>query len=111
MELEKMTCVPCQGGVDPIDVETARNRLNQIPGWALVEDGKRLERTFRFADFAEANVFADRVGALAEEQDHHPEITFGWGFTRVSIRTHKIDGLHENDFVFAAKTNALHSAV
>ena len=110
MELASQSCVPCQGGIDPIEPEVARGMLAEVPGWELVHDGKRLERTFRFSNFIEANRFADAVGALAEQQDHHPEITFGWGYVRVAIWSHKIDGLHQNDFIFAAHTNGLPGA-
>lgn len=107
MDLVNKTCVPCQGGIDPLTLGEATAMMDQVPGWELTHDGRRLERTFKFADFRQANAFADRVGDLAEAEDHHPEITFGWGYTRVAIWSHKIDGLHENDFIFAAKANAL----
>jgi len=107
MDLNSKTCVPCRGGVDPLTLSEATAMMEHVPGWELTHDGHRLERTFRFANFREANAFANRVGELAEAEDHHPEITFGWGYARVAIWTHKINGLHENDFILAAKANAL----
>ena len=107
MELTSKTCTPCQGGIDPMSRTDAEAMLAQVPGWELTHDASRLERTFRFRNFADANRFVDRVGELAESEDHHPDITFGWGYATVVIWTHKIGGLHENDFIFAAKTNEL----
>ncbi len=107
MELTSKTCTPCRGGIDPMDRHTAETMLDQVPGWELTNEGRRLERSFRFGNFVEANRFADRVGELAESEGHHPEITFGYGYAKVAVWTHKIGGLHENDFIFAAKTNEI----
>ena len=104
--LTEKTCVPCRGGVPALDEGEAQTLLAQTPGWELRE-GKRIERTFKFKNFREALGFVDRVGGLAEEEGHHPDITFGWGYATVSLHTHKIKGLHENDFIMAAKINAL----
>ena len=76
----------------------------QVPGWEVVEE-HHLRRTFKFKNFREALGFVNRVGELAEEQGHHPDISFGWGYTEVTVFTHKIDGLTESDFVFAAKVD------
>ncbi len=83
----------------------------QVPDWALTEEGgvPRLERAFRFKDFARALAFTDRVGALAEAEGHHPRIVTEWGRVTVAWWTHKIRGLHRNDFIMAAKTDALFS--
>ncbi len=107
MELSHSTCVPCRGGVAPMGADRAREYLEQLPGWELADGGKRIERRFRFGDFAAALAFADTVGALAEEQGHHPDIRVGWGYCAVSFQTHRIGGLHENDFIMAAKVNDL----
>jgi 4a-hydroxytetrahydrobiopterin dehydratase len=109
-ELAAKSCVPCQGGIPPLARAAAEAYLRQTPGWALVDDGRRLERKFKFNDFAEAMAFVTAVGALAEVQGHHPDISFGWGWATVSWQTHKIKGLHENDFVMAAKTGQLAEA-
>ena len=80
--------------------------LDKAAGWSLNANG-RLEKTYRFPDFAKALAFVDKVGALAEEQSHHPEIRLGWGKAVVEIWTHKIDGLVESDFILAAKVDRL----
>lgn len=99
--------MPCRGGVPPMPMDEARRYLAEIPGWTLHADGSRIERTFAFRDFGEALDFVNRIGALAEMEGHHPDLRFGWGYCTVVLYTHKIKGLHENDFIMAAKINAL----
>jgi 4a-hydroxytetrahydrobiopterin dehydratase len=106
-ELATKTCTPCRGGVPPLGRDEAEAYLGQAGGWQLRDDAKRIERSFKFKNFREALAFVDRVGALAEAEGHHPDISFGWGYATVSLHTHKIKGLHENDFIMAAKTNRL----
>lgn len=106
-ELTGKTCTPCRGGVPPLGAEEAEGYLQEVPDWQLRDEGKRIERTFWFKNFKQALAFVDRVGALAEEEGHHPDITFGWGYATVSLHTHKIKGLHENDFIVAAKVDRL----
>jgi len=106
-ELAAKTCTPCRGGVPPLGPEEAEAYLGEAEGWQLRDDGKRIERTYRFKNFKQALEFVDRVGALAEAEGHHPDITFGWGYATISLHTHKIKGLHENDFIMAAKINRL----
>jgi 4a-hydroxytetrahydrobiopterin dehydratase len=105
-DLAEKTCVPCRGDVPPLKGDELRRLAGQLPDWEVV-DGHHLRRLFRFRNFREALDFVDRVGELAEEQAHHPDISFGWGRAEVVIFTHKIDGLTESDFVFAAKTDRL----
>ena len=81
--------------------------VGQVPAWTLLEGPDRIERKFAFADFAEAMAVAQKVGGLAEREGHHPDVTFGWGYCTVSFFTHKIKGLHDNDFIMAAKVDAL----
>jgi 4a-hydroxytetrahydrobiopterin dehydratase len=107
MSLEAKQCVPCRGGIPPLPRADAERLLSETPGWSLDEGATQIERGFRFKDFAEALAFVNRVGELAEAEDHHPDITFGWGYCRVLFQTHKIKGLHENDFIMAAKVNRL----
>jgi len=105
--LAEKECVPCKGGVEPLkgnDLRTLGAELNQ--GWQIVR-GHHLEREFKFKDFREALNFTDKVGELAEEQGHHPDIYLSWGKVKVTIWTHKIDGLTESDFVLAAKIDRL----
>jgi 4a-hydroxytetrahydrobiopterin dehydratase len=106
-ELAKRQCVPCRGGVLPLRGAPLEALLEQLdPGWSVVKE-HHLEKEYRFKDFADALAFVNRVGALAEEQQHHPDLVLTWGKARVAIWTHKIDGLTESDFVFAAKTDLL----
>jgi 4a-hydroxytetrahydrobiopterin dehydratase len=109
-ELAGRICTPCRGGVPPMILHEAKQYLEQAPGWALLSEGTRLERTFTFTDFKDALDLVDRIGALAEREGHHPDIRFGWGYCTVELYTHKINGLHENDFIMAAKINALAEA-
>ena len=87
--------------------EEAESMLREIPGWGLEEDATKIRRSFRFRDFAQAMEFARKVGDLAEGEGHHPDIAMGWGYCTVVFQTHKIRGLHGNDFIMAAKVNAL----
>jgi 4a-hydroxytetrahydrobiopterin dehydratase len=105
-DLAKKTCVPCRGGVPPLGGEELDALARQVPGWEVV-DGHHLRREFRFGNFRDALDFVNRVGDLAEEQGHHPDISLGWGRVGVVIFTHKIDGLTESDFILAAKVDAL----
>ena len=107
MTLEDRHCVPYRGGVAPLDAEAATRLLAETPGWALIHDANRIERRVATRDFARALALVDRIGALAEAEGHHPDIAFGWGYCRIELYTHKIKGLHENDFILAAKINAL----
>ncbi len=106
-DLAARQCIPCRGGVPPLAGEELTRVHDQLGGnWELVES-HHLEKLFRFDDFRQALDFTNRVGELAEEQDHHPDIYLAWGRVKVTIWTHKIDGLTESDFVFAAKVDAL----
>ena len=106
-ELAGKTCTPCRGGVPPLERAEAEHYLQDAPGWALLDDSRRIERKFQLKNFKEALALVDRIGALAEDERHHPDIAFGWGYVTVSLHTHKIKGLHENDFIMAAKINRL----
>ena len=79
----------------------------QAPDWTLANEAKRIERTYRFKNFGQAFRFVERAAALAEAEGHHPDIAFGWGYTTVSLQTKKIKGLHENDFIMAAKLDRI----
>ena len=105
--LAAKTCTPCRGGVPPLTQVEAEALLEQVPEWSLADGAHHIERRFRFANFREALAFVDRVGALAEAEAHHPDINFGWGYATVVLYTHKIKGLHENDFILAAKIDRL----
>ena len=107
--LAELQCIPCRGGVPPLTAEEIRPLHAQVPEWKVVEH-HHVERLFQFPDFATALAFVNRVGALAEEQGHHPDIYLAWGKVEVKIWTHKIDGLTESDFILAAKIDRLDSA-
>ena len=106
-ELRGKHCVPCEGGIPPLSENEAEALMVQIPGWDLIEFATKIRRTFTFKNFMLAQAFAIKVGNLAELENHHPDITYGWGFCTVLLYTHKINGLHENDFIVAAKVNGL----
>jgi 4a-hydroxytetrahydrobiopterin dehydratase len=105
--LAEKTCTPCRGGVPPLTPEAAEGYRAQAPEWTLLDGATRIERRFRFKDFRAAFAFVARAADLAEAEGHHPDITFGWGYAAVSLRTKKIKGLHENDFIMAAKLDRL----
>jgi 4a-hydroxytetrahydrobiopterin dehydratase len=108
-DLADKACVPCRGDVPPLRGKELEELERQLPDWEVVE-GHHLRREFRFRNFREALDFVNRVGELAEEQGHHPDVEFGWGRAAITIFTHKIDGLTESDFVLAAKVDRLYAA-
>jgi 4a-hydroxytetrahydrobiopterin dehydratase len=107
MSLAQKQCVPCKGGIPPLTREEAEKFLEEVPQWQVADDNSRISRTFKFKNFVAAQSFVNQVADLAEAEGHHPDITFGWGYATVVFYTHKIKGLHENDFVMAAKVDAL----
>jgi 4a-hydroxytetrahydrobiopterin dehydratase len=110
-DLAAKSCVPCQGGVPPLAEDLQQQLLAQLnqdgAAWDVV-DGHHLERTFEFPNFKDALAFTNRVGEIAEAEAHHPDLYLAWGKLRVTIWTHKIDGLTESDFVLAAKIERAH---
>ncbi|MFN7973793.1 MAG: 4a-hydroxytetrahydrobiopterin dehydratase [Acidobacteriota bacterium] len=106
MGLSEKDCVPCRGGVPALKGAELDALARQVEGWTVVEE-HHLTRTYPFPDFAQALAYVNKVGQMAEEQGHHPDVYLAWGKVRVEIWTHKIDGLTESDFVFAAKCDAL----
>jgi 4a-hydroxytetrahydrobiopterin dehydratase len=103
--LTQRHCVACEGGTPPIDPDTAREMLEQVPGWELGDN--KLTRRFKFRDFREAMAFVNRVADLAEGEGHHPDIHISWNRVRLDLTTHAIKGLSDNDFIMAARTNEL----
>lgn len=102
-----LKCVPCRGGIPPLTREEALPLLAQVPEWKLAADGRSIARAFAFKDFKRALAFVNEVGAIAEEEGHHPDIECGWGYARFKLWTHAIQGLHQNDFILAAKIDAI----
>ena len=105
-ELASKTCVPCKGGVPPLKGEALQTLQRQVEGWNVVEE-QHLFKDFKFPDFRKALDFVNKVGEIAEEQGHHPIITFTWGKVEITIYTHKINGLTESDFILAAKIDTI----
>jgi 4a-hydroxytetrahydrobiopterin dehydratase len=106
-ELAARECIPCRGGVPPLRGEELARLAQELGGEWRIVDEHHLERNYRFPDFRTALAFVNRVGELAEQVQHHPDIHLAWGKVQVTVWTHKIDGLTESDFVFAAKTDRL----
>ena len=111
-ELSQLKCVACRGNEPTLTEAQMQQLMPQVPEWQVREvDGeKRLERIFKFKNFAEAIAFTDKVGTTAEEEDHHPLIVTEWGRVTVGWWTHSIRGLHKNDFIMAAKTDGAYEA-
>ncbi|MHC4131917.1 MAG: 4a-hydroxytetrahydrobiopterin dehydratase [Planctomycetota bacterium] len=105
--LAKSKCTPCQGGVEPLDREEIEKLLQKLsPGWQVILD-RHLEKEYKFKNFIQALEFVNKVGQMAESQGHHPDIYLSWGKVKLKIWTHKIDGLHKNDFILAAGADEL----
>ena len=104
--LKDKKCAPCEGGVIPFDISEIHKYQKKVDGWDVLKNVKKkffLEKNFKFKNFIESQNFINQVGKVSEEEEHHPDITFGWGYAKVSITTHAIEGLSENDFILAAK--------
>ncbi len=107
IELAERECIPCKGGVPPLKGHPLRVLLEKLGGDWEVVDEHHLTKMFRLKNFADALAYVNRVGQMAEKQAHHPDIYLAWGKVRIDIWTHKINGLTESDFVFAAKAETL----
>ena len=104
--LADKTCVPCRGGTPPLKGSELHALSHQLPNWQVIDE-HHITRSFTFPDFKQALDFVNRVGVVAEEQGHHPDILLAWGKAEITLWTHKIDGLTESDFIMAAKIDAL----
>ena len=99
-------CVPCEGGVMPFDISEIHKYQKKVDGWDITKDEKKiffLIKKFSFENFAQSQKFINEVGKISEDEGHHPDIMFGWGYAKINITTHAIKGLSENDFILAAK--------
>ncbi len=105
-ELASKKCIPCKGGALPLKGGELRILQGQVEGWNIIEE-HHLLKTFKFPDFRKSLDFVNQVGEIAEEQGHHPVITFTWGKVEITIYTHKINGLTESDFIMAAKIDTV----
>lgn len=101
------SCRPCRTGEPPLARNDAEAMLLQLMDWRLLDGPQRIERRWRFSDFERALRFVEAVAVLAEREGHHPDVSFGWGYAVLSLHTHAVDGLHENDFILAAKVDRL----
>jgi len=109
-DLLKKKCVPCEGGVIPFDISQIHKYQKKVDGWDIVKNDKKiffLEKSFKFKNFEESQNFINKVSKISEEERHHPDIIFGWGYAKINITTHAIEGLSENDFILAAKIDEI----
>lgn len=106
--LDNKHCIPCEGGVEPYTPDIAQEMLRHLsPGWMLIDDAHLLVREYRFKNFAEAMAFANKVAALAEAEQHHPDLAIGYGSLSIELTTHAAGGLTENDFILATKIDKI----
>jgi len=109
-DLVKKKCAPCEGGVIPFDISEIHKYQKKVDGWDIFKNGKKifyLYKKYDFKNFLESQIFVNKVGEISENEGHHPDILFGWGYAEIKITTHAIEGLSENDFILAAKIDQL----
>ena len=112
-DLLNKKCVPCEGGVLPFDVSEIHKYQKKVDGWDILKNEKKifsLYKKYEFKNFLESQIFINKVGEISENEGHHPDILFGWGYAIIKISTHAIEGLSENDFILAAKIDRLTNA-
>ena len=112
-DLLNKKCAPCEGGVIPFDISQIHKYQKKVDGWDIFKDKNEiffLNKKFIFDNFSESQKFINKVGKISEDEGHHPDITFGWGYAKITITTHAIKGLSENDFILAAKIDQIISA-
>ncbi len=109
-DLLNKKCVPCEGGVAKFDISEIQKYQKKVDGWSIIKNQKKiyfLEKKFIFRNFLQSQSFINEVGKISEDEGHHPDITFGWGYAKINITTHAIEGLSENDFILAAKIDQI----
>jgi 4a-hydroxytetrahydrobiopterin dehydratase len=106
-DLAHKRCGPCEGSTDALSAIAIKALLKQVPGWEQNTEGTEIHHAFTFKDFASAMEFANKIAAVADEENHHPDLIVSWGLVKVSLTTHAINGLSKNDFILAAKINSL----
>ena len=109
-DLANKKCIPCEGGIPSFDTSEIHKYLKKVDGWDVKTDKDKvyyLIKEFKFKNFLESQNFANKVGNISEAEGHHPDIWFGWGYAKIKIFTHAIKGLHESDFVLAAKIDKI----
>ena len=111
-DLHQKNCIPCKGGIPPFKIDEIHKYLKKVDGWDVKKNNIQsyfLEKNFKFNNFIESQKFVNQVSDIAEKEGHHPDIWFGWGYANIKIFTHSINGLHESDFVLAAKIDKISS--
>ena len=109
-DLTKKKCIPCEGGAIPFDISEIHKYQKKVDDWDILKDEKKiyyLYKNYKFKNFLESQSFINKVGEISENEGHHPDILFGWGYAEIKITTHAIEGLSENDFILAAKIDQL----
>ena len=109
-DLLNKKCVPCEGGVLPFDISEIHKYQKKVDGWNILTNEKKiffLNKKFQFKNFLDSQNFVNKVGQISENEGHHPDISFGWGYAEIKITTHAIEGLSENDFILAAKIDQI----
>ena len=109
-ELSNKKCVACEGGAIPFDITEIHKYQKKVDGWEIIQNDKKvylLEKKFEFKNFLESQKFVNEVGRVSEAEGHHPDIMFGWGYAKINITTHAIEGISENDFILAAKIDKI----
>ena len=109
-DLADKKCIPCEGGIPSFNLEEIHKYLKKVDGWdveSVDEKDYYIIKNFKFNNFLESQSFVNKVGEIAEQEGHHPDIWFGWGYAKIQIQTHAINGLHESDFVLAAKIDRI----
>ena len=108
-DLLNKKCVPCEGGLSPFNISEIHLYQKKVDGWDVKSEKNIffLEKIFKFKDFIKSQTFINQVGIISENEKHHPDITFGWGYAKIIITTHAINGLSENDFILAAKIDQI----
>jgi len=111
-DLSDKHCAPCEGGILAFDVSEIHKYQKKVDGWDVKKNEKKkffLEKNFIFKNFTNSQNFIDKVGQISEKENHHPDISFGWGYAKITITTHAIEGLSKNDFILAAKIDKISS--
>ena len=111
-DLLNKKCVPCEGGILPFDISEIHKYQKKVDGWDVKKNDKTiyyLSKNFKFKDFKNSQKFINKVSEISEDENHHPDILFGWGYAKILITTHAIEGLSENDFILAAKIDQIFS--
>tara|TARA_B100000989_G_C19483324_1_gene446209 strand:- start:89 stop:433 length:345 start_codon:yes stop_codon:yes gene_type:complete len=109
-DLTKKKCMPCEGGVLPFDISEIHKYQKKVDGWEIIKGEQEiffLSKKFKFENFLKSQDFVNDVGKISEEEGHHPDILFGWGYAEIKVTTHAIKGLSENDFILAAKIDKI----